>query len=250
MVSGPSTSAVVIRELYEPAEMKIAVQLQKQIWKYSDLDAVPDQIFIVARESGGQVLAAFEGETAVGFALAFAGAHGSKLYLHSHMVAVLPEYQGRKIGKNLKLVQRESALARGIDLIEWTFDPLQIKNAHFNIAGLGVIVRRYKRNFYGRTSSPLHAGLPTDRLVAEWWLNSDRVDKALKSEPILTRNVQEHITLPANIRELCTQAPQEAEKVQAQLRREFANWIGKGWAVVGFESCAEQASYFLEPYED
>jgi predicted GNAT superfamily acetyltransferase len=250
MVSGPSVSSIVIRELYEPAEMKIGVELQKQIWNYSDLDAVPDQVFIVARESGGQVLAAFDGDTPVGFALAFAGAHGSKLHLHSHMVAVLPVYQGRKIGKKLKLAQRDAALARGIDLIEWTFDPLQLKNAHFNIARLGAIVRRYKTNFYGRTSSPLHAGLPTDRLVAEWWLVSDRVLKALENEPIVTRKSQERITVPANIREICIRTPQEAEKIQARIREEFARLTNMGWAAVGFEICGEQGSYILESYED
>ena len=91
------------------------------------------------------------------------------------MVGVLAEYRDRGVGRLLKLAQREDALARQINRIEWTFDPLQLKNASFNIARLGAIVRHYIPNLYGRTSSPLHAGLPTDRLVAEWWVRSSRV---------------------------------------------------------------------------
>src|SRR5208283_845949 len=100
---------------------------------------------------------------------------GPKTYLHSHMLGVLPEYRDAGIGRTLKLTQRDEARARGIDLIEWTFDPLEIKNAFFNIERLGAIVRRFVLNQYGTTSSPLNAGLPTDRCTAEWWISSPRV---------------------------------------------------------------------------
>ena len=110
-----------------------------------------------------------------GFVLAYPGIRDGRPYLHSHMAAVLPEFRDLGIGRRLKLVQREDALARGIPLIEWTFDPLQTKNAYFNICRLGAVARRYLTDVYGSTSSPLHAGLPTDRLVAEWHLESERV---------------------------------------------------------------------------
>jgi predicted GNAT superfamily acetyltransferase len=161
---------IQIRALQEVHEMRIGVELQRRIWDYSEIDTVPEQMFVVAKETGGQVLGAFHRDEAIGFAMAFAGVHHRGVYLHSHMVGVAPEYQDRGVGRLLKLAQRDDAIARGIELIEWTFDPLQLKNAHFNIARLGAMVRRYIPNLYGRTSSPLHAGLPTDRLVAEWWL--------------------------------------------------------------------------------
>src|SRR6202012_2433270 len=100
-------------------------------------------------------------------------------YLHSHMLAVLPEYRNAGLGRRLKLAQRDDALSRGFDLMEWTFDPLEIKNAYFNLERLGAIARRYNVNQYGITSSPLQGGLPTDRLVAEWWLKSKRVEQLL-----------------------------------------------------------------------
>ena len=182
-MSDGNTSAVKqginIRMMEDAEEMSVCVELQQRIWGYDPIDTVPDQIFIVAKKTGGQVMTAYDLDTPVGFALAFAATREGRTYLHSHMVGVVEEYQNRGVGRLLKLAQREDALQRGIDLIEWTFDPLQLKNAHFNIQRLGAIVRHYIPNLYGRTSSPLHAGLPTDRLVAEWWVRSRRVEDVL-----------------------------------------------------------------------
>ena len=112
------------------------------------------------------------------------------------MLAVLPEYRNRGIGKMLKIAQREDALARGIDLIEWTFDPMEVKNAYFNIERLGAIVRRYTPDFYGSSTSPLHGTLPTDRLHAEWWLKSDRVEAVMAGRGTAgCRSIQETVTV-------------------------------------------------------
>ena len=115
----------------------------------------------------------------VGFALSVPGTRSGHVYLHSHMLAVRKEHRNGGLGRRLKLLQREEALARGIELIEWTFDPLEIKNAYLNIEKLGAISRRYNINQYGITSSPLQGGLPSDRLIAEWWLKSKRVETLL-----------------------------------------------------------------------
>jgi predicted GNAT superfamily acetyltransferase len=241
---------IVVRPLREIEEMRAAVDLQQRVWGYSDVDTVPDQMFVVARESGGQVLAAYDGATPVGFALAFAGLHDGKAHLHSHMVGVLHEYQDRGVGRLLKLAQRDDALARGIRLIEWTFDPLQIKNANFNIAKLGAIVRRYLPNVYGRTSSPLHAGLPTDRLVAEWWLDSPHVHETLSSKRHRPSEDSARISVPSTIRQICAEDPAKAEAIQSVLRVQFTALIAAGRAAVGFELNEDQGSYVLEPYED
>jgi predicted GNAT superfamily acetyltransferase len=155
---------IVVRAATDSSEFGVCVGLQRAIWGYAEIDTVPDQMFVVAKKTGGQVLLAFDGDTAVGFALAFVALKNSGAYLHSHMVGVLAEYRDRGVGRLLKLAQREDALAREIELIEWTFDPLQLKNARFNIARLGAIVRHYLPNLYGRTTSPLQDCRPTD-----WW---------------------------------------------------------------------------------
>ena len=164
-------------------------------------EIVPRRAFVVASKIGGQVIAAFdtsaagadsqgEARTLIGFAMALPGfshalpgvAEGEP-YLHSHMLAVRPEYRKQGIGRRLKLFQREEALSRGIHRMEWTFDPLEIKNASLNIARLGAIARRYEPNLYGVSSSRLQGALPTDRLYAEWWMDSDRVDPIVGGKP-------------------------------------------------------------------
>jgi predicted GNAT superfamily acetyltransferase len=166
------------------------------------------------------------------------------------MVGVVEEYQNRGIGRLLKLAQREDALERGIRLIEWTFDPLQLKNAHFNIERLGAIVRRYIPNLYGRTSSPLHAGLPTDRLVAEWWVRSQRVEEVLGGRVRPMRTDGERIAIRAGIRAICRDQPLAGERIQTKVREQFLANIARGRAAVGFEFNEEQGTYLLERYED
>lgn len=242
--------AIIIRTIEDVQEMGVCVELQQRIWGYAEIDTVPDQIFVVAKKTGGQVMAAYDGDTAVGFALAFAAMREGLTYLHSHMVGVLEKYQNRGVGRLLKLAQREDALERGINLIEWTFDPLQLKNAHFNIERLGAIVRNYVPNLYGRTSSPLHAGLPTDRLVAEWWVRSRRAEDVLAGKQRAENAEDERIAIPASIREICRDEPQTAAKIQTSVREQFLTQIAGGRAAVGFELNKEQGTYLLEPYED
>ena len=153
--------------------------LQREIWGEKDIEVEPATMFVVATETGGQVLGAFDGERLVGYTLAVVGYANGTVFLHSHMTGVLAEYRDRGVGRALKLFQREDALGRGIRLIVWTFDPLEIRNAHFNLNRLGAIARKYLPNLYGLTTSPLHLGLPTDRLWVEWQLDSERVVAAL-----------------------------------------------------------------------
>ncbi|MGC0772487.1 MAG: GNAT family N-acetyltransferase [Candidatus Acidiferrum sp.] len=253
-MSDGTTSAVkqgiTIRSLEKAEEMKVCVELQQRIWGYSEIDTVPDQIFIVAKKTGGQVMTACDGKQPVGFALAFAAAREGLTYLHSHMVGVMVEYQNRGVGRLLKLAQRQDALERGINLIEWTFDPLQLKNAYFNIERLGAVVRCYIPNLYGRTSSPLHAGLPTDRLVAEWWIRSRRVEDALAGVRRAKSFACEGISIPVGIREICRDEPRTAERIQTNVRERFLAGVSDGRAAVGFEFNVEEATYLLEPYED
>ncbi len=174
---------IEIRALSTEAEFAEAVDLQKRIWNFADIELLPVRLFVVANKVGGHSFGAYDGARMVGFLLAIPGIKaGATSYLHSHMLGVLSEYRDLGLGRKLKLRQRDDAIARGIDLVEWTFDPLEIKNAFFNMERLGAIVRRYVENQYGTTSSPLHGGLPTDRCTAEWWVASERVKRILAGE--------------------------------------------------------------------
>ena len=152
---------------------------KKKSGNSTDAELVPVRIFVLANKIGGHVIGAFDENVLVSFALALPGIRNGHTYLHSQMLAVRQQYRDAGLGRRMKLFQREDALARGFELMEWTFDPLEIKNAYLNIEKLGAIARRYNVNQYGITSSPLQGGLPSDRLVAEWWMQSRRVGRVL-----------------------------------------------------------------------
>jgi predicted GNAT superfamily acetyltransferase len=235
----PEQPSVSIRPCRSHAEFSRCVELQREVWQFADLEIVAPDLFVVFTRTGGQVFGAWRDDQMIGFSLAAPAIREGKAYLHSHMVAVLPEWQNRGVGRLLKLAQREEALSRGINLIEWTFDPLEVRNAYFNIAKLGVIVRRYEPDFYGITTSPLHRGLPTDRLVAEWWLDSPRVKQTLAGE------VPQAVGERHSIR--CAVAISEtAAQVQRELRREFQAALAERFVVTGFERGKESGSYLLE----
>ncbi len=175
---------VQIRRAQGLDDYQAVIKLQKEVWGFTELEdfaAVP--LLMIANQFGGAVNVAQESSGRfIGFSLAYLGRTSEhKLIWWSHMTAVIEEYRNKDIGLRLKSRQREDALASGIDQIRWTFDPLRALNAHFNIHKLGVIVREYEENIYGYSSSPLHMGLPTDRFVAEWNLNSDRVTERLST---------------------------------------------------------------------
>src|SRR5213080_3581817 len=195
------TDQIVIRKCCDLQELRACVALQKEVWNFSDLDLIPLRMFVVAEKIGGQVIGGFDANEMVGFALSIPGARAGHAYLHSHMLAVREQYRNSGLGRRLKLFQREDALSRGFELIEWTFDPLEIKNAHLNVERLGAIARRYNINQYGVTSSPLPGGLPSDRLVAEWWLKSQRVENLLRSVPQPKFETVRTISVPASIYE-------------------------------------------------
>jgi len=173
-----------IRDVDSEAEFHAVEDLQKEAWGFSDLDIVPAATLIATGHAGGSLLGAFERNRMIGFAYAFPAFEEGRVSMHSHMLAVKPEYRNYQAGYYLKLAQRERTLEKGIDEITWTFDPLQSLNAHLNFTKLGVISNRYIVNFYGeQTSSPLHQGFGTDRLWVRWLINSDRVKERVSRPP-------------------------------------------------------------------
>lgn len=237
---------VLIRKCGGFDEFDACVRLQTDIWGYDVRDTIPLREFIVIERIGGQIIGAFDlarsaapggdGSSMIGFAMSMPGVLDGKAYLHSHMLAVQPEYRNSGIGRKLKLAQREDALSRGITKMEWTFDPLEIKNAYLNIVRLGAIVHSYTPNFYGVFSSRLQAGLPTDRLHAEWFMDSPRVQAIVNGGPVLLPEIQEMIVVPGAIREW-RQSPSglaQAEAAQSEVRARFLDAFARGLAVVGF----------------
>ncbi len=243
--SQPTATKVLMRRCASLDELEECVRIQREVWNFSDIELVPSDVFVVAQKTGGQVIGAFDGEHQVGFTLAFLGVHDQQLYLHSHFAAVLPEYQGSGVGRLLKLAQRDDALQHGIKLIEWTFDPLALMNAHFNLNRLGAIIRHYVPNVYGVTSSPLHGNIPTDRFVAEWWLESARVVARAEGRTAPTESIDAKVTLPRNATELLRSGSDEAATIQSRIRKEFQEYFGAGYAVVGLEFEDSQANYLL-----
>ena len=258
-VGGTTTGAVTIRKCEALGEMQACFALQKEVWRFADADLIPVRMFVVAAKIGGQVIGAFlqrndkrnddrhgEGEL-IGFALAIPGMRNGYCYLHSQMLAVRQQYRNGGLGRRMKLYEREEALARGFELMEWTFYPLEIKNAYLNIEKLGAIARRYNVNQYGITSSPLQGGLPTDRLVAEWWMKSKRVEAVLADAPRAEFECRARIEVPAAIYEWKAEAAtrKQALAVQQSNRERFNRAFAEGLSVLGYERDGHGNGRFL-----
>jgi predicted GNAT superfamily acetyltransferase len=241
---------IEVRVLSEYNDLAEAVRLQKEIWGFEEIELLPVRLFVVATKIGGQVLGAFEGSKMIGFCLCIPGLKpGGETYLHSHMMGVLSAYQNRGIGRLLKSEQRVDALSRGIGLIEWTFDPLELKNAFFNIERLGAVVRRYVLNQYGTTSSHLHGGLPTDRCVAEWYIGSPRVELTLEGRVSPRHEVAARISIPVDIADIRKTDPRRARDIQLSVSEQFMMQFEKGLAVIGFERSPQAGTYLLGTWE-
>jgi predicted GNAT superfamily acetyltransferase len=248
-----SAPTIDVRKCETLKEMRACLALQKDVWGLTDIELVPLRMFVVAEKLGGQVIGAFASDQLIGFALAFPAVRNRHIFLYSQMLAVRQQYRNFGVGRRLKLFQRDDALDRGFELMEWTFDPLEIKNAYLNIEKLGAIARRYNVNQYGITSSPLQGGLPTDRLVAEWWLKSKRVDNLLKQHAKPDFVCKEVISVPAQIYEWKSrpETRTRAQQVQDRNRSEFLKGFAKGLAVLGYQ-CDQQGngSFLLGSWEE
>jgi predicted GNAT superfamily acetyltransferase len=183
-------TAPEIRPLTTLEECRAVVALEKRVWGYTDAeDVVPAPVLIVSIKRGGVLLGAFapDGQM-IGFVYSIPGWKNGRPTQWSHMLGVVSDARAAGLGRALKLAQREATLAMGIDLIEWTYDPLQALNAHLNFARLGVVVGEYEENIYGVSSSPLHQGSPTDRFVAEWRLREPHVERRIGASGPLMRD--------------------------------------------------------------
>lgn len=245
---------IQIRECTTIEEFDSCVALQKEAFGLPDLEISPRRHLIVSRQAGGWTLAAFVAERMIGFVHHLAAVRpDNEIYGYSHMMAVAKDYQNKGIGARLKWAQREKALTEGRTFIKWTWDPMQARNAHFNLNRLGVTVDTYGENFYGTDyfADPTQAvenrpGLQSDRLFARWDLNSPRVVALGSGEtPAIVATPVASVAIPAEWSALVKRDPQRARDVQARVREEFKRVFAQGLVCAAFERGAEESRYLL-----
>jgi chorismate synthase len=258
-----------IREARTRADYDACVELQRAVWRLEDLEVTSALQMIASTHAGGMVhLAQSADGRAIGFAYAIPAYKGGVPHLHSDMLAVLPERQAQGVGVRLKWAQRDAALARGLTLITWTYDPMQARNASLNLRRLGAVATEFVPDFYGITTSSLHHGLPTDRLLVRWELDSARVsERAAQGEPPRTVPAPDHprvndvkwqagwpvsseprldldadellLEIPPDWDVLCSAAPRVAQDWHGKARRAFEAYIGRGYAAADFAPTEE-----------
>ena len=245
---------IQIRECTTIEEFDSCVALQKEAFGLPDLEISPRRHLIVSRQAGGWTLAAFTGERMIGFVHHLAAVRpNNEIYGYSHMMAVAKDYQNKGIGARLKWAQREKALSEGRTFIKWTWDPMQSRNAHFNLNRLGVTVDTYIDNFYGTDyfADPTQReeglpGLQSDRLVARWELNSPRV-AALGSGSMHTIEARPaaSVAIPAEWSAFVKHDTVRARDVQARVRNEFTELFAKGLICAALERDDQESRYLL-----
>jgi predicted GNAT superfamily acetyltransferase len=240
------------RDLHTLGEFAAVVELEREIWGPGYVEVVPVPILAIATHRGGILVGAFHGERMIGFVYSMPGIKDGRPTQWSHMLGVVERFRSDGVGRELKALQRTRALAMGLDLIEWTYDPMQAMNAHLNFAKLGVVAEEYGENVYGLSGSPLHGGNPTDRFVAEWWIRKERVPYdpagaqrvnrlAAAGEWRVCANVDVDldarrlmVEIPMGFTEMLAGAPELALEWRMTTRRIFTTYFGRGYRAVEF----------------
>lgn len=241
------SSNISIRQIESFSELRAVEEMQKEVWGIPDLDVVPLTHLVAAKAAGGVLLGAFDREMLVGFVYGFVAEEEGEMAHHSHMLAVKHDYRNFNLGYKLKLAQREEVLAQGINLITWTFDPLQSLNAYFNFTKLGVISDRYLINFYGEDASSFLHQLGTDRFWVKWLLTSDRVVQRLNrpNPPLENPSDKLLIEIPGDINAVQQETPKLALEWRERTRRAFTEAIDAGYVVRDFYREAGRGFYIL-----
>jgi len=254
---------IEIRPARDRADYDACVSLQRAAWGLADLEITSAIQLLATVHAGGLLLVAEDPDRGiVGFSYAFAALREGEPHLHSDMLAVHPDLQARGLGARLKWAQREEALRRGLRLVTWTFDPMQARNASLNLHRLGATAAQFLPDFYGTTTSALHHGRPTDRLLARWELDRRRVrDRAahapappsappaaprvnevrwpehqpVTGEPRLDLDAPELVLeIPSDWDSLCRAAPELASGWQTTVGAAFLAYLGRGYVAVDF----------------
>jgi predicted GNAT superfamily acetyltransferase len=267
---------LTIRPLTTIDDCRLVAALERSVWGYTDAeDVVPPPVLIVSIKRGGILLGAFdESQSLKGFVYSLASIVNGRPAQWSHMLGVVADARAAGLGLRLKSAQRDTALAMGLDLIEWSFDPLQSVNAHLNFARLGVVVEEYVENLYGESSSPLHRGVATDRFIAQWRLREPHVERRLAAHGLLARDSSVAaapivnpsqgegrwrvasagrlelddrrvlVEVPAGFSEMLVGDPALAADWRASTRTIFTHYFGRGYRAVDFFR-GERAGHYL-----
>jgi predicted GNAT superfamily acetyltransferase len=243
---------VDIRECVSVSDLTCCVDLQRAVFSLPETEISPVRHFIVTKNAGGSTLGAYAGERLVGFVLSVPAILRGEPAFYSHMTAIDPEFQGFGVGARLKWEQRERALADGAKYIKWTFEPVKARNAYFNLEKLGAIICEYREDFYGTDygTSPetqdSKAGIASDRLFAEWHLDSDKVIALSRGEKYENPNAPASAIVIMNDWNSLVETDQEAALTeQLRIRGEFQEAFAAGFVGRGFHRDDERPAYLL-----
>ena len=263
---------ILVREARERGDYDACVRLQREVWGLSDLEVTSAIQLVATVHAGGLLLVAeVPGEGVAGFCYAFAALRGGVPHLHSDMLAVRPSVRGLGVGRRLKWAQREEALRRGLHLVTWTFDPMRAQNARLNLGHLGAVSRELLPDFYGETTSALHYGLPTHRLLVRWELDSPRVVRRASGAPAVAPGKaplaleaaghdglpvpspvrhelappELHLEIPAEWDAVCRADAGLAREWQEAVRRAFEGLFARGYTAVDCIVVGRSARYVL-----
>lgn len=241
------TATVTIQSIDDVAKMRAVEDLQKEVWGIPDIEVVPVTQLVAAKEAGGTLIGAYDGDVLVGFVYGFPSFEYGQAAHHSHMLAVKTAYRNLDLGRKLKLAQREHVIAQGVAVMTWTFDPLQSLNAHFNFRKLGVVSDRYLRDFYGAEAASFLHQTGTDRLWVSWWLTSDHVKRTISGDhaPESLAHDDVSIEIPGDINSLQQQDPGAALQWREETRAAFTEALGAGYKVIGFTREKNIGRYLL-----
>jgi predicted GNAT superfamily acetyltransferase len=240
---------IEIRECTTPAEFDACVALQREVFGLPELELSPRRHLIVTMHAGGWTLGAFLKETLIGFVLSVPGFRGEERIFYSHMTAVKKEFQSHGIGAKLKWAQRDRALSENVRFIKWTFEAVQARNAYFNLIRLGAIVKQYMPNFYGTdyatTPNVQASGFDSDRLFAEWHLDSERIVRAAQGIYATFGEPAKKIVIPPDWRGLLINDPEKARAELLRIRKEFQDAFADGLICEGFQRDEKDPAYLL-----
>jgi len=266
-----------LRDLTTLDDFRAVERLESEIW--GPIDLVPVPILAVTVQRGGVLVGAFEGDRLIGFVYSFPALKpGEQKPSHwSHMLGVHPDHRRAGLGRELKLAQRDRVLALGLDLVEWTYDPLQAANAQLNFVALGTVVEEYEQNVYGESTSPLHGGIATDRFICQWWIRKPHVERRIRggvlravSHEVVAAPVVNRVTpsadsiapdgvdldraeprvmvdIPMDFTTMLAADPPRALEWRLQTRAVFTHYLGAGYRVVDFalDKAAGRGRYLL-----
>jgi len=259
---------IEIKEMKTLEDFFRCVEIQKEVWGFDDpFDAVPQPLLVVSDRIDGIILGAYDTGKMIGFVYSLPGFHSGKKVQWSHMLAVLEKYRDSDTGYRLKMEQYRMAQEKGYDFLEWTYDPLESRNAHFNINKLGCIVKEYEINIYGETSSPLHAGMPTDRFVPHWpipplkkelpkWegvpdtslqITSSHAEGSFRIVDSVNLNKEADflfVEIPVNMQQLKVQLPEQGLQWRLKTRDVFVSYFERGYIVYSFQHWKQEGRSF------